>query len=100
MVQINWTPNSLLDLKGIADYIKKDSQRYARITVERIKNSTEVLLNLPNSGGIVPEFNRSDLRQLIEGNYRIIYKIVDNNRVDILTIHHSSRDLIGRKIQI
>lgn len=98
MVQINWTPNSLLDLKEIADYISKDSKRYARITVERIKGSVEVLLKLPNVGTIVPEFTRPDIRQLIEGNYRIIYKVVSNQRIDVLAIHHSARDLLGRKL--
>lgn len=35
---------------------------------------------------------------LIEGNYRIIYKIVDPEKIDVLTIHHSARDLYRRKI--
>lgn len=50
-------------------------------------------------GTVVPEFDRNDLRQLIQGNYRIIYKVVDEKRVDILTVHHSARDLFRRKLK-
>lgn len=45
------------------------------------------------SGKLVPEHDDSNFRELIEGNFRIIYKIVSNHQIDILTIHHSSRDL-------
>ena len=51
------------------------------------------------TGKIVPEINQENIRELIEGSYRIIYKIVENNQIDILTIHHSARDLKRRKIK-
>jgi len=38
------------------------------------------------------------IRELIEGNYRIIYKIVNEYQIDILTIHHSARDLKRRNV--
>ena len=47
----------------------------------------------------MPEINRENIRELIEGNYRIIYKILEENKIDILTIHHSARDLTRRKIE-
>ena len=34
------------------------------------------------------------VRELVEGNYRNIYKLVDKGRIDILTIHHRSRDFL------
>jgi len=46
----------------------------------------------------VPELTESDFRELIEGNYRIIYKVLNDKHVDILTVHHSARDLSRRKI--
>ncbi len=98
MVQINWTLQALSDLKDIADYISKDSKHYAKLQVIRLKSSVEILKNQIEIGRIVPEFDRENLRQIIEGNYRIVYKIVNKDRVDILTIHHSSRDLKSRKI--
>ena len=43
MVQINWTPQALSDLKDIADYIGKDSKYDAKLQVIRIKSRVEIL---------------------------------------------------------
>lgn len=42
-------------------------------------------------GRIVPELKNAIFRELIIGNYRIIYKIVSKNQIDILTIHLAQR---------
>ena len=98
MVQINWTLQAASDLKDIAEYISKDSKKYAKLQVVRIRLRTKILKSQIYAGKIVSEIDRQNIRELIEGNYRIIYKIVNNSRVDILTIHHSSRDLTRRNI--
>lgn len=99
MVRINWTFQAKGDLKAIAEYISKDSKRYARFQIVKIKNRTSVLKTQIHSGKIVREINKENVRELIEGSYRIIYKIVKENQIDILTIHHSARDLTNRKIE-
>lgn len=98
MVQINWTQLAVNDLKSIAEYISKDSVQYAKLQIARIKLRTRILKTQTYSGKIVTEINKNNIRELIEGNYRIICKIVSEERIDILTIHHSSRDLTKRKI--
>ena len=99
MVRINWTFQARNDLKDIAEYISKDSIRYAKLQAERIKEKTKILKTYPRAGKIVQEINQENIRELIEGNYRIIYKIVTDNQIDILTIHHSSRYLPGKTIK-
>jgi len=99
MVRLNWTFQAKDDLKAIAEYISRDSKRYAKLQVIRIKNRTRILKTQVRSGKIVPEINKENIREIIEGNYRIIYKTVKDNRIDILTIHHSARDLTKRKIE-
>jgi len=99
MVRINWTFQAKDDLKAIAEYISKDSKRYAKLQVIRLKNRTKILRTQIRSGKIVPEINKENIRELIEGNYRIIYKLVKDNQIDILTIHHSARDLKRRIIK-
>ena len=49
-----------------------------------------MLENFPLSGRVVPEFATDELRELIIGSYRMIYYVVSDKRIDILTIHHSS----------
>ena len=91
MVQINWTLQAKKDLKEIAEYISRDSKIYAKRQVLKIRNRTFILRSQPQSGRIVPELQEEIIRELLEGNYRL----VSNNRIDILTIHHSARDLLG-----
>jgi toxin ParE1/3/4 len=47
------------------------------------------------AGRIVPEKGEESVRELIEGNYRIIYEVVSDNLIYILTVYHSARDLRG-----
>ena len=51
-------------------------------------------------GRIVPEFNRTYLRELIYKSYRIVYRIVDASRVDVITIQHGSRDMGERLFEV
>lgn len=91
MVKINWTNFALQDLLEIAEFISKDSTRYAQMTVKHLFESPSILKTHPKAGRIVPEFHDETLRELIRGSYRLVYRIVDKNRIDILTIHHSAR---------
>ncbi len=99
MVRVNWTLQAKDDLKSIADYISRDSKRYAKLQVLRIRNKTFLLKSQTHLGKIVSEIDRENIRELIEGKYRIIYKIVSRNQIDILTIHHTARDLTRRDIK-
>ena len=92
MVEIVWTSHALKDLRDIGEYIATDSTKYAELTVSKLYFQVEVLQSHPKPGRIVPETEQENLRELIEGNYRIIYEI-GNERIFILTIHHSSRIL-------
>ena len=98
MVRINWTFQAKNDLKDIADYISKDSKLYAKRQVLKIRNRTNILKFNIHSGRNVPEIQDEDMREIIEGNYRIIYRVINETRIDILTVHHSARDLYRRKL--
>jgi plasmid stabilization system protein ParE len=45
------------------------------------------LNKLPNSGRKVPEYQRNDVREILERPYRIIYKI-KSDQIDVLTVMH------------
>jgi toxin ParE1/3/4 len=91
MVKVVWTDSAILDLDAIGEYIAKDSIRYAEITVSELFESVDILEGFPKSGSIVPEFNNKNIRQIIRGNYRIVYLIVDEFRIDVLTVHNCAR---------
>lgn len=91
MVKLNWTEQATNDLVSIGQYIERDSLKYAKIQIKRIRAKAKLLRKFPLSGRIVPEMGNDVIRELILGNYRIIYKIISKKRIDILTIHHSAR---------
>ncbi len=92
MVKIIWTDFAIEDLRLIHDYISKDSKRYADRFLEKLLERVDQLESFPKSGRVVPEFNIDSIRELIEGNYRIVYKI-STTQIAILRVHHAARQL-------
>ena len=92
MVKVIWTEFALEDLKAIHEYISQDSKVYADKFIEKLINRVDQLENFPESGRSVPEFSSETIRELIEGNYRIVYKISPDH-IGVVRIHHSARQL-------
>lgn len=65
MVKLVWTELSRYDLEDIFDYIAKDSKRYASITVNKIYQQAQEVIENPLTGRIVPEFNHKSIREII-----------------------------------
>ena len=74
MAEVIWTDNAIEDLNDIGEYIAKDSERYAEITVLKLFSSVDILETHPKKGFMVPEFRDESIRQIIVGNYRIVYQ--------------------------
>jgi toxin ParE1/3/4 len=55
-----------------------------------LRLAAERLREFPYSGQVVPELGREELREVIQGNYRVIYR-VGEGRIDILTVYHGAR---------
>jgi len=91
MVKIVWTEQSIQDLNDIGVFIAIDSERYAREVIRTLFESVNLVESHPKIGRIVPEYNHKFIREIIRGSYRIVYKIVDSNRIDIITVHHAAR---------
>ena len=64
------------------------------ITLQRLFNSVDILENYPKSGKMVPEFENDSIRELVRGSFRIVYQLIEDFRIDILTVHNCAR-LIG-----
>jgi plasmid stabilization system protein ParE len=62
-------------VRDIASYIALDKPAVAVQWVEKIFNSVELLSEHPESGRVVSEIKRKEIRELVHGSYRIIYKI-------------------------
>ncbi|MDP2862884.1 MAG: type II toxin-antitoxin system RelE/ParE family toxin [Desulfobacterales bacterium] len=86
-MRIIWSPLSVDRASEIADYIARDKPAAAEKWVNTVFSKVEHLKSSPEIGRIVPEINDIRFRELIYGNYRIIYRI-EKNQISILTIRH------------
>ncbi len=91
-----WQRESTLDthryctLLAIYEHIAQDAPVYARRTIDRLTKRSEQIAAFPRSGRMVPVYEASDLREVIERHYRIIYHI-KADQIDILAVVHSAQ---------
>ncbi len=92
-MRVDWSEQALSDVEEISAFIARDAPVFAELFIDRIVESVEQLTGFPESGRVVPEFSRPDLRELIRGSYRIVYH-VGHDTVSIVTVFHTAR-LLG-----
>jgi plasmid stabilization system protein ParE len=89
-MKIIWSPLAIDRIAEIAYYIAKDKPTAAENWVDKIFSKVESLASSPKSGRIVPEINKDQYREIIYGNYRILYRI-EEKRISILTVRHGKQ---------
>jgi toxin ParE1/3/4 len=87
---VRWTDQAADDLRAIREFIERDSPRYGRLVAERLFDATQRLELFPLSGRIVPEIGREDIREIILGEYRIVYRLKGEKAL-LVTVFRSSR---------
>ena len=91
-MRVRWTERAAKDALRIYDFIAEQSEAYAQSVYARILVRPEQLEEFPESGSVVSEYSRPDVRELIVNSFRIIYRIC-GSEVRVLTIIHGSRQL-------
>jgi len=74
----------------IAEHIAQDRPSAASRWVEELFAKVATLGRQPRRGRRVPEIDRAEVRQVLHGRYRVIYRI-DPRRVVVLTARHGRR---------
>ncbi len=90
--KVIWTEVAWSDLEEIANYIAKDSAYYAAAFVHEVREASRTLKTLAQRGRVVPEFKDIHIRELVVGNYRLIYRL-GKTSVHILGLIHGARNL-------
>lgn len=91
MGKVIWTEKAVVHLQSIHDYIAHDSYVYASQFIKVLIKQTKILETFPNSGRIVPEFSDKFLREIIYNNYRIVYRLKDISKPEIIAVMHGSQ---------
>ena len=92
-MKIVWTEPAVTDLEAIRTYIARDVETYANAVILDIFEATDRLEHFPESGRVVPELDDPNTREIIVGNYRVIYDI-SGAVVRILTVLHGARQFL------
>ena len=90
MARIIWTMRAADEYGAAVEYIARDAPVAAKRLAQRIMQRIRSLRKFPDSGGFIPEDDSRRYRQLIEGNYRIIYRR-HQDAVVIASIYHAAR---------
>ena len=89
-MKIIWTEQAVGKLEKYIDYIAYDKPEVALKWAKKIQDSVEKLKDFPMLGREIPEIQRSEMRELIIGEYRVIYRL-ETNLISIITIYHSKQ---------
>jgi plasmid stabilization system protein ParE len=73
--KILWSERARCDLLEIGDFIARDRPQAAAAWVGKILDSAQRTALFPSSGRVVPEIDRSDIREVILDNYRFVYQL-------------------------
>lgn len=92
MTEVRWTERAVEDLAAIKAFIAQESPAYALAVVGRLYQAAGQLARFPDSGRIVPEQARSEIRELVRPPYRIVYRRRPD-LVEILLVFRSSLPL-------
>ena len=91
-MKIIWSPLAIDRASEIAEYIAQDKPSAAEKWINTVFSKVEQMQSSPEIGRVVPEIKNDQFRELIYGNYRIIYRI-EKEQVSILTIRHGKQIL-------
>lgn len=91
-MKVRWTAYGSADLISIRRHIAVNSVQYANTVADRILSRIEQLESFPESGQMVPEYGRKDIREILVHSYRIIYQTLPDE-VRILTVVHGAMQM-------
>lgn len=85
-----WLPLATQNAHALASFIAQDKPVAAIKWLEDLFERIELLQVLPESGRIVPEIGISSIREIIFGQYRVIYQLA-GEQIMILTVRHGKQ---------
>ena len=91
-MKIVWSPLAIERMSDIAQYIAQDNPDATAKWINKVFKKVGRLNDFPKSGRKVPETKRTDILEIFYGNYRIIYRL-RQNEISILTVRHGKQIL-------
>jgi addiction module RelE/StbE family toxin len=92
-VKVAWTDQALSRLEAIREYVAQDSPTAALRLMASLVDRGDSLSRLLRRGRLLPGHEASGRREIIDGNYRTVYRVRDDT-VEILTFFERHRLLL------
>jgi plasmid stabilization system protein ParE len=91
VARIRWSQQAADDLEAIHDFIARDSAHYARLLCADIVAAVDQLADYPQLGHPGPELQVPEFREVLVGNYRVVYRLEFVDVVEVVTVCHGAR---------
>jgi toxin ParE1/3/4 len=89
-LKVIWTEQALVRLIEIQDFIARSNPDAADQLIRRLVERGDGLSKFPEMGRSVPELPGTGIREIIEGRYRIVYRI-QAKVIQVLTVFEGHR---------
>jgi len=89
-VRVVWAPRAIARAAEIAGYIAEDRPGAAERWVRDLFAKVGALRQQPRRARKVADLGREQVRELLYGEYRVIYRL-DPKRLVVLTVRHGRR---------
>ncbi|WP_071891103.1 type II toxin-antitoxin system RelE/ParE family toxin [Hymenobacter sp. PAMC 26628] len=93
MAQIVWSNPAIEDLHQLREFYSQFSEGYANRLIDKLIARVDILINFPQSGRMAPQFKDGLTRELVSGDYSIIYRIHTTDTVVISRIQNNAKPL-------
>jgi len=97
-MRVEWSPRGFQRAREIAEDIRQDDPSAAEAWLQELFRILERVVRFPDSGRIVPEVGKPELREALHGEYRVVYRRT-TKRVSVLMIRHARQLLDLTELQ-
>lgn len=91
-MKVHWTDTARGHLHAIHAYVARNSPQYALHLVDRLTRRSQQIAAFPLSGREVAEFGVPQIREVLQGPFRIIYYIKPD-QIDVLAVIHGAHPI-------
>ena len=90
-VTVQWTTQALFDLSRLYDFLATRNRNAAAQTVQTLSDGPTYLVQNPQIGERLSEFEPREVRRILVGDYELRYEIRDA-RIYVLRLWHTRED--------
>ena len=97
-MKVVWAPRAEKQVDEAMAYLDRVGVDVAQAWLGRLLERVAALTRFPDVGRRVPELDRDDVREIIVGPYRVVYRR-RTDIVQVVGVHHHARDFLRAVVE-